>query len=182
MTSAQQSATSSSRTAGAPSRAKAETTSEPPSLSWGALLGTESRVGPAVARVALGAVLLPHGAQKLFGWFGGYGFNGTMHWFTETMHIPWILGFAAILTETLGAIALIAGFASRVSALLVGTVFATAMTTVHAQHGFFMNWFGNQKGEGWEYFVLGLALVAVIAIQGGGAASVDRLISRKAAR
>ena len=182
MNSTQLSVTPSSRTAVAPKREQAENTPQPPVRLWLALFATESHLGPAIARFTLGAVILPHGTQKLFGWFGGYGFNGTMHWFTETMHIPWVLGFAAILTETMGAIALIVGFASRVIALLVGAVFATAIATVHAQHGFFMNWFGNQKGEGWEYFALGLGLVAVITIHGGGAGSLDRVISRRTER
>ena len=126
----------------------------------------------------MGAAILPHGAQKLLGWFGGYGFAGTMNWFTQTMHVPWLLGFAAILAETLGGLALIAGFASRFAAIALGAVFVTAVALVHAQHGFFVNWFGNQKGEGVEYFVLGLALAAIVAIYGGGAASVDRAITR----
>lgn len=143
------------------------------------LLRTRSEVAPALARLTLGVVILPHGAQKTVGWFGGYGFTGTMHWFTETMHIPWIFGFAAILAETLGGFALLLGFASRVAALAIGAVFLTATVMVHAQHGFFINWFGNQKGEGIEYFILGLALVAIVALRGGGSLSVDRALSRK---
>jgi putative oxidoreductase len=146
-----------------------------------AVFRTRSELAPAIARVALGLVILPHGAQKLLGWFGGYGFTGTMQWFTETMHIPWIFGFAAILAETIGGIALIAGLATRIAAAAVGAVFITAIVTVHAQHGFFINWFGNQKGEGIEYFLLGLALVAIVVIRGGGAGSVDRrLVSPRA--
>jgi putative oxidoreductase len=144
-----------------------------------ALVATDSHYAPTIARLVLGAAILPHGAQKLLGWFGGYGFTGTMNWFTDTMHIPWIFGFAAIMAETVGGIALLVGFASRFAALGVGAIFAVAMVTLHAQHGFFMNWFGNQKGEGWEYFLLGLALVAIVVIHGGGAASVDRLLARR---
>ncbi|HUR59302.1 MAG TPA: DoxX family protein [Opitutaceae bacterium] len=142
------------------------------------LLRTHAGFAPTIARVTLGLVILPHGAQKTLGWFGGYGFTGTMHWFTETMQIPWILGFAAILAETLGGLALLVGFASRIAALGVGAIFVVAAATLHAQHGFFMNWFGNQKGEGVEYFVLGLALVAIVAVRGGGSLSVDRALSR----
>ncbi|MES2692639.1 MAG: DoxX family protein [Verrucomicrobiota bacterium] len=143
-----------------------------------ALVATRDDLTPAIARVALGVVMLPHGLQKTLGWFGGYGFTNTMKFFTETMHIPWIFGFAAILAESLGALALIAGFGTRLAALGVGAVFAVAIATVHASHGFFMNWAGNQKGEGIEYFILGLALVAIVLIRGGGSASVDRAISR----
>lgn len=143
------------------------------------LLRTRAEFVPAVARLTLGAVILPHGAQKTVGWFGGYGFTGTMHWFTETMHIPWLLGLAAILAETLGGVALLVGFASRLAALSVGAVFVTAVATIHWQHGFFANWFGNQKGEGIEYFLLGLALVAIVAVRGGGSFSADRALARK---
>jgi putative oxidoreductase len=88
------------------------------------------------------------------------------------------LGFAAILTETLGGLALLLGAGTRLAAAALGVVFLTAAVLVHARHGFFLNWFGNQQGEGVEYFVLGLALVAVVVAQGGGAASLDRRLSR----
>lgn len=140
---------------------------------------TESSWVPTIARVALGAAMLPHGLQKTIGWFGGYGFTGTMGWFTGTMNIPWIFGFAAILAESLGALALIVGLGSRVAALGVGAVFVTAIATVHGANGFFMNWSGAQKGEGIEYFILGLALVAIVLIKGGGAASIDGRLTRR---
>lgn len=144
-----------------------------------AFVQTNSSWIPTLARVALGVVILPHGLQKTLGWFGGYGFANTMSWFTGTMHVPWIFGFAAILAESLGALALIAGFATRAAAAGVGAVFVVAIATVHATNGFFMNWSGAQKGEGIEYFILGLTLVAIVLIQGGGAASVDRLLTNK---
>ena len=122
--------------------------------------------------------MLPHGLQKTLGWFGGYGFTNTMSWFTGAMHVPWILGFAAIVAESLGALALIAGFATRAAAAGVGAVYLVAIATVHAPHGFFMNWSGAQKGEGIEYFILGLALVAIVVLQGAGAASIDRLLTK----
>jgi putative oxidoreductase len=163
---------------GGPTPARASRTIQRRFTAVSSLLRTEAHFAPAIARVVLGAAILPHGAQKLFGWFGGYGFTGTMNWFTQTMHMPWLLGFAAILAETLGGFALIAGFATRIAALALGVIFVTAVALLHGQHGFFQNWFGNQKGEGYEYFVLGLALVAIAVIYGGGAASVDRLLTR----
>jgi putative oxidoreductase len=144
-----------------------------------ALLHADARWAPAVARIALAIAILPHGAQKLLGWFGGYGFTGTMQYFTGTMHIPWILAFAAILAETLGGLALLVGFGSRLAASALAVVFAVAAVTVHWQHGFFANWFGNQKGEGVEYFILGIALAAVVIIEGGGRASADRSLTRR---
>lgn len=142
-----------------------------------ALVRTGDELAPTLARIALGVAILPHGAQKTVGWFGGYGFTNTMHWFTDSMNIPWIFGFAAIVAESLGALALLAGFATRIAALGVGAVFLTAVATIHYQFGFFMNWEGSQGGEGVEYFILGLALVTIVLIQGGGRLSVDRALS-----
>lgn len=146
------------------------------------LVRTSDEVAPAIARVALGLAILPHGAQKTVGWFGGYGFSATMQWFTDTMHIPWLFGLAAILAESLGGIALIAGFGSRLAALGVGAIFTTAAALLHWQHGFFMNWEGGQKGEGVEFFLLGLALVAIVALRGGGSVSIDRVLTRSFSR
>jgi putative oxidoreductase len=145
------------------------------------VLSTTDSVLPLIARLVLGIVILPHGLQKLLGWFGGHGFSATMSGFTEHMHIPWIFALAAVLTEALGSLALIAGFASRVSAALVACVMAVAALTVHLSNGFFMNWAGAQKGEGFEYHLLAIGLALVVVIGGGGRASVDRLLVRKQA-
>tara|TARA_Y100000590_G_scaffold404165_1_gene491448 strand:+ start:542 stop:1012 length:471 start_codon:yes stop_codon:yes gene_type:complete len=125
------------------------------------------------SRIALGVVIFPHGAQKLFGWFGGYGFTGTMAFFTETMGIPWIFGFAAIMAESICAVLLILGFLGRINALLISVTMFVAMTTSHIQYGFFMNWFGNQKGEGIEFFLLTFGLGITLIINGSGAFSID---------
>lgn len=137
---------------------------------------TSDSYAPIAIRLFLGLVILPHGAQKLLGLFGGYGFSGTMGFFTETMGLPWIIGFMVILLESFGAIALIAGLATRfisVSfiALALGIVF-----TSHIDHGFFMNWFGNQSGEGYEYFLLWIGMAASLVITGGGKYSTDKLL------
>lgn len=152
--------------------------SAPRSLLY-AFVHTDSSWTPTIARVALGVAMLPHGLQKTLGWFGGYGFTNTLNWFTGTMHVPAILGVAAILAESLGALALIVGIATRAAAVGVAAVYLTAIVMVHGSNGFFMNWTSAQKGEGIEYFILGLALVAVVLIQGAGAASVDLLLTRK---
>lgn len=138
-------------------------------------------MGPLIARVMLGAVMFPHGAQKALGWFGGYGFSGTMNYFTGTMHIPELFAFLAIAAEFAGALALIAGVTSRVAAFGIASVMAVAILTSHAANGFFMNWFGNQKGEGFEYHLLAIGLALIVIIQGGGKASVDGVIARKLA-
>lgn len=128
---------------------------------------------PLILRLFVGLVIFPHGAQKLLGWFGGYGFAGTMGFFRQTMRLPWLVGVAVILVESLGALALIAGFATRPVALGLIAVMLGATLTSHVQHGFFMNWFGNQQGEGYEFHLLVIAIALVLLIGGAGALSVD---------
>jgi putative oxidoreductase len=101
-----------------------------------------------IVRVTLGIVMLPHGAQKLLGWFGGNGFTGTMGFFTEQMSIPWIIAFLVIIGESFGALGLIAGFLTRLTAFGIALIMVGAIVLVHWPHGFFMNWFGRQSGEG----------------------------------
>ena len=133
-----------------------------------------------ISRVTLGIVVLGHGAQKLFGWFGGYGFEGTMGFLTETIGVPYAFGLLIILTETLGMIALILGFFGRYFAALLIPIIAGAIVTVHFQFGFFMNWGGNLKGEGYEFHLLVIALAAGVIINGTGAYSLDRILRKKA--
>ena len=142
------------------------------------LFKTESSAGPLIARLVLGLVMLPHGLQKTLGWFGGHGFSGTMQFFTGMMHIPAVFAFLAIAAEFAGALGLIVGLFSRVAAFGIATVMAVAIVTVHASNGFFMNWFGAQKGEGFEYHLLAIGLALVVLIQGAGKASLDGLVAR----
>jgi len=143
------------------------------------LLKTNSSTAPLIARVMLGIVMFPHGAQKMLGWFGGNGFTGTMNFFTGTMHIPAVFAFAAILAEFAGALGLIAGLFSRVAAFGIATVMVVAVLTTTAANGFFMNWYGNQKGEGFEYHLLAIGLALIVLIHGGGKASLDSAIQRR---
>jgi putative oxidoreductase len=143
------------------------------------LLGTDDSTVLLVARLTLGIVMLPHGAQKLLGWFGGYGFAGTMEFFTETMGIPWVVALLVVLLESLGAVALIAGAVGRLFAVGIAAIMLGAISTTHFPHGFFMNWFGNQQGEGFEYHLLALGLAAVVTIAGSGRWSVDRWLVRE---
>src|SRR6266481_5084074 len=108
------------------------------------LIQTRDSLLPLIARVALGIVMFPHGAQKTLGWFGGYGFSGTMHFFTAQMHIPVLFAFLAITVEFAGSIGLIAGFLSRISAFGIAVNMLVATILVHAANGFFMNWYGSQ--------------------------------------
>ena len=141
------------------------------------VLATEGDWGATVARVALGAVMLPHGAQKLLGWFGGYGFQATMGFLTTQAGLPYPIALIVILTESIGALALVLGLAGRVMAAGVAAVMLGAIATVHLPNGFFMNWAGTQKGEGFEFHILAIALALVVMLRGSGAASVDRALS-----
>lgn len=137
-------------------------------------MSTSDDVGPLLARLTLGIVMFPHGAQKLLGWFGGMGYTGTMNFFTGSMGLPWIVAFLVIVIEFFGALGLIAGALARLNALGIGAVMLGAIYTVHAQHGFFMNWAGKKAGEGYEYHILTLGLVLIVLIQGAGKLSIDR--------
>lgn len=142
------------------------------------LIKTNDDFGPLIARLALGLVMFPHGAQKVLGWFGGYGFAGTMGFFTQTMHIPALFAFLAIAAEFAGSLGLIVGLFSRVAAFGIASTMVVAILTVHAANGFFMNWYGSQKGEGFEYHLLAIGLALVVIVQGAGKWSLDRVLSR----
>lgn len=131
-----------------------------------------------ILRFALGVVMLPHGAQKLFGWFGGYGFSATMDFFTKSMKLPWIISVLVILIEFLGSAGLILGFVSRVWAFLLIIVMSGAIYTTNMKNGFFMNWFGNQSGEGYEYHLLVIGMCIAIVLTGSGKYSIDNLIQK----
>ena len=129
-------------------------------------------------RVVLGLVMLPHGLQKLLGWFGGFGLDGTLGYFSSALHIPTPIGALVIASEVFGSLALLVGFGTRLAALGSAAVMVGAVLTSHVQHGLFMNWFGNQKGEGFEYHLIAVALAASLVVQGGGAWALDRLFSK----
>lgn len=143
------------------------------------LLHTPNDLGLTILRVGLGIVFFAHGAQKMLGWFGGYGFSGTMNMFTQMMHIPAPLAFLAICAEFFGGLGLIFGLLTRVAAFGIACNMLVAIATVHAPNGFFMNWSGQQKGEGFEYHLLVLAITLVLMIYGAGRLSIDRALASK---
>jgi len=143
------------------------------------LFSTQDDIAPLVMRVILGVVIFPHGAQKVFGWFGGYGLDGTLNFFTQTMGIPLVFAILVIAAESLGALGLIVGFLTRVAAFGIVCVMTGAIFMVHLNNGLFMNWTGQQAGEGFEYHLLAIALAIALMITGGGKASVDSLLYRK---
>ena len=130
-------------------------------------------------RLTLGLVMFPHGAQKLLGWYGGYGFAGTMGFFTETMHLPWIVAFLVIVGESFGSIALLLGLLTRFTAASFIVIMLGAITTSHLPNGFFMNWFGKQAGEGYEYHLLVIGIAVALLVTGAGRWSADRIITEK---
>ena len=139
-------------------------------LQW--LLQTDGSVVPLILRLTLAVVMFPHGAQKTLGWFGGHGFKGTMRFFMSS-GTPAILALLAIAAEFLGPLGLAVGLLTRVAALGIACVMRVAIFTVHWPHGFFMNWYGNQKGEGFEYHLLVLGIAITLIIVGAGAWSLD---------
>jgi putative oxidoreductase len=139
---------------------------------------TDDDVGRLIVRLALGLVMFPHGAQKLLGWFGGAGFAGTLQGMTG-MGLPAAVVLLVILVEFFGSISLITGFLGRVGALGILCVMLGALFMVHLPNGFFMNWMGNQKGEGYEYHLLAIGMALAILVKGSGAFSIDRSMSDK---
>jgi putative oxidoreductase len=146
------------------------------------LFATDKGFSGTVLRVLLGIVIFPHGAQKLLGWFGGLGFDASMRWFESSFHLPTIFALLAILAESVGAVALIAGFFTRIAALAISVNMLVAVVLVHGKVGFFMNWGGNAKGEGFEYHILAVAIGVALTILGGGRWSVDGVIAKKLKR
>jgi putative oxidoreductase len=134
---------------------------------------------PTLARLAVGLILFPHGAQHVLGWFGGYGFQGTLGWMTGTLGFPAFLAVLALVTEITAPIALILGLGGRVAAIgVIGLMLGAAST--HLANGFFMNWFGALPAgsEGFEYHLLVIALAGIVVLGGSGAWSLDQLLGR----
>jgi len=129
-------------------------------------------------RLALAIVVLPHGMQKALGMYGGYGFEATVGFFSS-MGIPAVLGVLVILAEFVAPILLIVGAGSRFMAFSIFLTLGGAMFLGgHVQHGFFMNWFGNQAGEGMEYFILIIGMSLGLMFGGGGKFSLDTLLGK----
>ena len=143
------------------------------------IVNTRRSFSPLFLRVFLALVIFPHGAQKLLGWFGGYGFTGTMSYFTDFIGLPYLVGLLIILLEFFGAIILVTGFATRlISASFLILAFGIVVTS-HWENGFFMNWFGNQPGEGYEFFLLWIGMALALVYSGGGRYSLDLLMSKR---
>ncbi|MFN3739395.1 MAG: DoxX family protein [Thermodesulfovibrionales bacterium] len=143
------------------------------------LLRTDNNLSSLFLRLSLGIVVFPHGAQKVLGWYGGPGFYKTIEFFGTQLHFPVWLILLLMITEFLGSIGLVFGFLTRICALAIGTSMAVCAYLNHLKNGFFMNWFGTQQGEGFEYHILVVGISLALLIKGGGFLSIDRAMSGK---
>jgi putative oxidoreductase len=141
------------------------------------LLSTKKSSTLTVLRVVVGVVFFAHGAQKMFGWFGGKGYSAALHALVPGKYVPVPLSFLAICAEFFGGLGLIVGLLTRVGAFGIAANMVVAMAMVEGHNGFFMNWEGQKTGEGYEYHLLVLAITYALMVRGGGALSVDRLVA-----
>ena len=142
------------------------------------LMSTTDDLVVTILRLSLGVVFFAHGAQKALGWFGGFGFTGTMGFFTQKLNIPAPFAALAIAAEFLGGLGLLVGLLSRIAAFGIACNMVVAVAMIHIHIGFFANWYGNQKGEGFEFHILAVAIALAIMIKGSGALSLDRALSK----
>lgn len=140
---------------------------------------TENNIALLIIRLSLGVVMFSHGAQKALGWFGGLGIEKTIQTFTAAMNFPLWLTLLVIVIEFFGSLGLILGFLTRLSAFAIGSSLAICAYMNHLPNGFFMNWFGTQKGEGFEFHVLAVGMALALVLKGGGLLSLDKLIGKR---
>ena len=133
-----------------------------------------------VARIVLAAVFIGHGAQKMFGWWGGPGFSRAIEIFEQNMGIPPFLTVMAMVAEVFGGLGLLVGLLTRIAAAGVLVVMIVAPLASGLYVRFFMNWQGRAPGEGFEYHLLAIALILVVMVHGAGAFSIDRLLAGQA--
>jgi putative oxidoreductase len=140
---------------------------------------TSQDVSLLILRVTVGGVILVHGLQKLFGWFGGHGVSGTIEAFHTYFGFPAIVTVLVIIVESFGMLSLILGFLSRVMAAALGVVMLGAIYFVTGRWGFFMNWYSEQRGEGFEFHILVIGMVLILVLKGGGKWSMDAFLMTK---
>ena len=148
-------------------------------MKW--FLKTSGNATDLVLRVVLAVVFFPHGAQKVLGWFGGYGFHATLDFFTKQAGLPRAVALLVIAAEFLGSIGLFLGFLTRLASFGIFCVMAGAVATVHYRIGFFMNWSGGLPAgsEGFEFHLLAMALALSVMVRGAGPWSIDRALAGK---
>jgi len=145
----------------------------------GKLLATDGACSSLVLRLALAVVIFPHGAQKVLGWFGGHGFSATLEAFTGKMGLPFLIALLVIAGEFFGSLALAAGLFTRLAAAGITAIMLGAVATAHWHNGFFMNWSGQQAGEGFEFHILAMGMGLALILTGGGLGSLDGEIEKR---
>ncbi len=141
------------------------------------VFGTYPSWSHLIVRLMLGAIFFAHGAQEVFGWFGGHGLTKTIAGFRQ-MNIPAAATVTAACIECFGGLAMIVGFLARPVALGLIVVMIVAIKKVHAPNGFFLNWSLTQgKGHGFEFNLALIAMALSIVIGGAGVLSIDWLIA-----
>ena len=143
------------------------------------LLKTSNDLTLTLARLLLAAIFFGHGSQKVFGWFGGMGIDGTLDFFQRTMGIPAPLTVMVMFTEMVGAAGMLSGLLGRVAATGLLSIMLIGPFANHLYPRFFMNWSGTRGGEGYEYHLLAIALLVGIIVRGSGALSLDRWITSR---
>ncbi len=136
------------------------------------LLATSQDPTLALMRLFLAIIFFAHGSQKALGWFHGYGFQGTMHFFTAMLHIPPFFAVLAILAEFVGSILLFFGLFARIAAFGILVNMFVAIFKVHLPHGFF-------NPMGYEFPLALIALAFLILIKGAGGFSIDGAIAKE---
>lgn len=146
------------------------------------LLRTPNDKVATLLRIVLAIVVFPHGAQKMLGWFGGFGPSATLGFLTTQMGIPYAIALLVFVGEFFAPIALFIGIFGRIAALAIAINFTTVALKAHVQNGFFMNWGGQARGEGYEFFILLVGIAVALVVRGSGAFSIDRLLTRNSVR
>ncbi len=141
-----------------------------------ALLATSPSWSITAVRVTLGVIFAAHGAQKVCGWFGGYGLKGTVGYLAST-GLPMPIAYAVCFFEFFGGLGLIVGLLTRLAALAVITVMVGAIIKVHAPNGFFLNWeLKSGKGHGIEANLAYIAMAVACLLGGGGTLALDGVL------
>ena len=142
------------------------------------IMFTGNLISPLILRISMGGVMFAHGAQKMLGIWGGHGVSKTISDWEKWFGFPSYITFLVILGEFFGPIFLMAGFMTRISAAVIAIIMLGAIYYVCNQY-FFMNWYGETRGEGFEMHLLVLGICMSLMYYGGGRCSMDRaLINR----
>lgn len=144
------------------------------------LTSSEPSATPLILRITFAVVLWPHGAQLLLGYFGGPGYSNSMAMFS-LFGLPGIISFLVIFLQFFGSLFILTGFFIRITALASIVLFIGMIVKAHLSFGFFMDWTGTSKGEGFEYQILVIGILLSLVVKGAGTYSIDNLISRQLA-